>query len=49
MKYESPASYGSKVMTEVKFFNMYVKGHDRGHEVKYFCTDGKVLLQGIHM
>ena len=49
MKYENPTSYGSKVMTKVKVFNMKVIGYGQGHEGKNFGTDGKALSQGIHM
>ena len=36
MKYESPTSYGSKVMAYIKFLGMKVKGHGQGHKVKHF-------------
>ena len=49
VKYERFTSYSSKVMSKVKVFKMQVKGHSQGHEVKYFCTNGKVWSQGIHM
>ena len=45
MKYESPISYGSRVMIKIKVFKMskvMVK-------VNNFGTDEKVLSQGIHM
>ena len=31
VKYESPASYGSLVMTKVKVFEKYVKLQGQGH------------------
>ena len=46
VKYESPISYGSKVMVKVNFFFNLI---GQGHKVKQFGTDGKVLSQGIHM
>ena len=41
MKYESPTSYGSKVMAYIKFLGMKVKGHGEGHEFKSFGMNGK--------
>ena len=48
MKYESPISFGSKVIAKVKFFQKKVKIQGQGHEVKNFGIDRKVLSQGIH-
>ena len=47
VKYESPISFGSKVMAKVKFFQKYVKS--QGQEVKTFDINRKVLSQGIHL
>ena len=41
MKYESPTSYGSKVMAYIKFLDVKVKGHGEGHKVKSFGMNGK--------
>ena len=35
MKYESPTSYGSKVMAYIKFLGMKVKGHGQGQKLWY--------------
>ena len=44
-KYESPTSYGSKVMIKVNVFKMKVKGQN----ITINITDGKGLSQGTHM
>ena len=49
VKYESPISFGSKVVAKVKFFQKKVKSQGQGHKVKIFCIDRKVLSQGIHL
>ena len=49
MKYESPTSFGSKVLTKVKFFQKKVKSQGQGQEVKNFGIDRKVLSQGIRL
>ena len=36
MKYESPVSQGSEVMTKVKVFEKYVEFQGQGHEVKNY-------------
>jgi hypothetical protein len=41
MKYESPFTYNSKDMTNVKVFKKWVK--HQGHEVKNYGANGKVL------
>ena len=41
MKYESPTSYGSKVMAYIKVLGMKVKCHGQGHKVKSFGMNGK--------
>ena len=41
MKYESPTSYGSKVMAYIEFLGMKVEGHCEGHKVKSFGMTGK--------
>ena len=38
-----------KLLARLKFFEMQVKGHGEGHNVKYIGIDEKVLSQGIHM
>ena len=48
MKYESPITYHSKVMANVKILKMS-KGQGQGQEVKNLGINGKVLSQGIHM
>ena len=49
MKYESPTSFGSKVMAKVKFFQKKVKSRGQGHEVKNVGIGRKVLSKGIHL
>ena len=50
MKYESPTSYGSKVMAYIKFLGMKVKGHGEGHKVKSFCMNRKSLItRNVHV
>ena len=34
-------------MVKVKFFQKYIKNQGQGHKVKKFCTNRKVLSQGI--
>jgi hypothetical protein len=48
MKYESPITYHSKDMANVKVFKKLVKLQGQGQEVKNVGTLGKVLSQGIH-
>ena len=48
VKYESLISFGSKVITKVKFFQKKVKSQGQGHEVKNYGIDRKVLPQEIH-
>jgi hypothetical protein len=43
MKYESPITYHSKYMANVKVFEKWVKLHSQGHKVKKFGTNGKIL------
>jgi hypothetical protein len=43
MKYESPITYQTKGMANVKVFEKWVKLQDQGHKVKYFDTNRKVL------
>jgi hypothetical protein len=47
MKYESPITYHSKDMGNVKVFKKWVKL--QGHEVKYFGTNRKVLSLGTYI
>ena len=42
-QYESPMSYGKKVMCRVTVFQMNVKGHGRGQVIKLHGTIRKVL------
>jgi NifU-like protein involved in Fe-S cluster formation len=43
MKYESPITYHSKDMANVKVFEKWVKLQGQGHEVKKCGTNRKVL------
>jgi hypothetical protein len=43
MKYESPITYHSKDMTNVKVFKKWVKLQGIGQEVKHFGTNRKAL------
>jgi hypothetical protein len=43
MKYESPITYLSKDMANVKVFGKWVKLQGQGHTVKTFGTNRKVL------
>jgi hypothetical protein len=43
MKYESPITYHSKDMANVKVFGKWVKLQGQGHKVKTFGTNIKVL------
>jgi hypothetical protein len=49
MKYESPITYHSKDMANVKVFEKWVKLQGQGHKVKNFGTNRKVLSQGTHI
>ena len=49
VKYQSPSTYHSKVMAQVKVFKKQVKCKGQGHKVKNFGNNGKVLSQGILM
>ena len=49
VKYESPISYGSKVMIKVKVFQNVGQRSRSRSQGQNFGTDGKVLSQGIHM
>jgi hypothetical protein len=42
LKYQSPNTFGSKDIAEVKVFENWVKVQDHGHKVKSFATIGKV-------
>jgi hypothetical protein len=44
IKYESPITYHSKDMANVKVFKKWVKIQGLGHEVKNFGTNRKVHL-----
>jgi hypothetical protein len=43
MKYESPITYHSKDMANVKVFEKWLKLQGQGHKVKIFSTKRKVL------
>jgi hypothetical protein len=43
MKYESPITYHSKDMANVKAFEKWVKLQGQGHKVKNFGINTKVL------
>jgi hypothetical protein len=43
MKYESPITWDSKDMTNVKGFEKWIKLQGQGHKVKNFGTNRKVL------
>jgi hypothetical protein len=43
LKYESPITYYSKVMANVKVFKKWVEVQGQGQEVKNFGTNRKVL------
>ena len=49
MKYESPNSHGSEVMAKFKFLKSSSKVKVKGHKVKNFGSNGKVLSQGTYM
>ena len=49
MKYESPKSYNSKVMSKVKVFLMKVKGHRQDHEVKNFRSRKSFVTRNTHV
>jgi hypothetical protein len=49
MKYESPITYHSKDMANVKVFEKWVKLQGQGHKVKKFGTNRKVLSSGTHI
>jgi hypothetical protein len=42
LKYQSPNTFGSKDIVQVKVFQNYVKVQDQGHKVKSLGTIGKV-------
>ena len=48
MKYESPITYHSKDMANVKVFEKWVKLQGQDHEVKNEGTNRKVLSKGPH-
>ena len=48
MKYDSPSSYGSYGQG-FKFLNSSSKVKVKGHKVKNFGSNGKVLSEGINM
>jgi hypothetical protein len=43
MKYESPITYHSKDIANVKVFEKWVKLLGQGHKFKHFGTNRKVL------
>ena len=47
MKYQSPSTHCSKVISKVKVFKKWVKLQGQGHSVKNYGTYRKVLSQGI--
>ena len=49
VQYESPFTFGKKVLTKVKVFKEWVKLQGQGHEVKNYSTMWKDLSQEIHM
>jgi lauroyl/myristoyl acyltransferase len=49
MKYESPITYHSKDMANVKVFEKWVKLQGQHHKVKSYNTNKKVLSWGRHI
>ena len=49
VQYERPSSYGSKLWPRLKFLKSRSKVKVKGHKVKSFASDGKVLSDRIYM